>query len=64
MGVVVGGGGCGGVCWEDLSLFEKLFDAVFLLAWGKAERDCKGNLILLFLMTKAALVRTSKGAAT
>ena len=64
VGVVVGRGGCGGVWWEDLSLFEKPFDAVFPLTWGKAERDCEDKLISSFLTTKAASVRNSKGAAT
>ncbi len=36
-------GGRSGVWWEYLGLFEKPFDAVFLLARSKVERGCEGR---------------------
>ena len=56
-------GGRSGVWWEYLGLFEKPFDAVFLLARSEVERGCKGVLMSLSMTTKTASVRAAKGAA-
>ena len=48
---------------EDLCLSEKPFDAVFLLAWGKAGRVCEGRSILLSLTAETMPVCTPEGAA-
>ncbi len=62
---MVGVGGESRDVWrEDLSLFEKPFDAMFLLGRGKVERSCEGVLMLSFLTEKTASMRTAKGVAT
>ncbi len=48
---------------EDLCLFEKPFDAVFLLARGKAGRVCEGRSISSSLTAETMPVCTPKGAA-
>ena len=48
---------------EDLCLSEKPFDAVFLLAWGKAGRVCEGRSISSSLTAETMLVCTPEGAA-
>ncbi len=58
------GGGRRDVWREDLSLFEKPFDAMFLLARGKVDRSCEGVLMSSFLTAKTASMCTAKGVAT
>ncbi len=58
------GGGRREVWREDLSLFKKPFDAMFLLARGEVKRCCKDMLMSSSLTAKTASVRTAKGAAT
>ena len=65
--VIIGVGvmsGHSGVWWENLDLFEKPFDTVFLLLGGKVERICEGLLLLSSLTEKTALVCATEDMST